>query len=302
MSQAPPPYAPHAPLRQPPAPSGNGLGIAGFIVSIVGMVLCMGAICPIGAILSFFAVFKKPRGFALAGLIIGVLGTILWAVLWVLLVASMNSAWNNTWSNFNIYAAQTEIDGYYFSNNALPDDAKGNQLVAIHTDRWGSPYRYRVVDAQNYEIISDGQDMQPGTTDDIVQSFPAQSPWGGGGVGGFGGLTGDAAFEEAHARVEQTFRDEYEAPAWHEVEQVLGDTYRDEWGNVIRYNAGDGRAYELRSNGPDGIPQTDDDVVRDYILGETTQDPDEAADAAAETLRNAADALNEAADDAAQDP
>ncbi len=299
MTQAPPPYAPQTQLRPPPAPSGNGLGIAGFIVSIVGMVLCMGAICPIGAILSFFAVFKKPRGFALAGLIIGVLGTVLWAVLWVLLVMSMNSAWNSTLANFNIYAAQIEIDNYYYDNNTLPDDATGSQLVGIHSDSWGSPYRYRRIDAQNYEIISDGADAIPGTGDDIVQSYSTPASWGGG--GGFGQFQGDAAFDEAHARIEQVFRDEYQSPGWGEVEHVIRDTYRDEWGNVIRYYAGDGRAYELRSDGPDGIPQTDDDVVREYILGETTGTDDD-ADAAAEALQEAADALNQAADDAAQDP
>ena len=84
MSQAPPynpPPPPPRPAQPPPMPQTNGLGVAGFIVSLVGMVLCFGLICPIGAILSGIALIWKPRGFALAGLILGVLGSVLWGIL-----------------------------------------------------------------------------------------------------------------------------------------------------------------------------------------------------------------------------
>ena len=44
----------------------------------------------------------------------------------------------------------------------------------------------------------------------------------------------------------------------------------DEWGNDIRYNAGEGKEYELRSAGPDGLMNTDDDIVRTYTLAQRT--------------------------------
>jgi Na+-driven multidrug efflux pump len=65
-----------------PAPS-NGLGIAGFVVSLVGLIPC-GLLCPLGALLSLIAVFRQPRGFAIAGLIIGTLGSIMLAAVVVM--------------------------------------------------------------------------------------------------------------------------------------------------------------------------------------------------------------------------
>ena len=60
----------------------NGLGIAGFIfallANILGWVPVLGWILwAIGLLLSFIGVFKRPRGFAIAGLIISLIGIIL---------------------------------------------------------------------------------------------------------------------------------------------------------------------------------------------------------------------------------
>ncbi|WP_432800131.1 hypothetical protein [Poriferisphaera sp. WC338] len=61
----------------------NSLGTAGLIVSIVGLVFG-GILCPIGFLMSLIAVFKKPRGMAIGGLVIGGLGSLI--VLFVLLL------------------------------------------------------------------------------------------------------------------------------------------------------------------------------------------------------------------------
>ena len=61
-----------------PAPT-NGLGIAGFIVSLVGFLSC-GLLSPIGFLLSLVGLTKQPRGFAIAGALIGAIGT-LWLFL-----------------------------------------------------------------------------------------------------------------------------------------------------------------------------------------------------------------------------
>ena len=60
----------------------NGLGVAGFVVALVGTVLSwipfvnvFGVIlCAVGLILSVIAVFKQPRGLAIAGIILAILG------------------------------------------------------------------------------------------------------------------------------------------------------------------------------------------------------------------------------------
>src|SRR5688572_12689736 len=62
-------------MQPDPAPS-NGMGMAGFIVSLIGLLTC-GLLAPIGLLLSLLGLLKRPRGFALAGLIISVIGTVL---------------------------------------------------------------------------------------------------------------------------------------------------------------------------------------------------------------------------------
>lgn len=56
----------------------NGLGTAGFVISLVGLLTC-GLICPLGLLFSFFGLFKPPRGLAIAGTVIGLLGS-LWMI------------------------------------------------------------------------------------------------------------------------------------------------------------------------------------------------------------------------------
>lgn len=56
------------------APETNGLGTAGFIVSLISFFLC-GLSSPVGLLLSGLALFKRPRGLAIAGTILGLLGS-----------------------------------------------------------------------------------------------------------------------------------------------------------------------------------------------------------------------------------
>src|SRR5215218_10075365 len=61
--------------QTPYAQRGNGLGTAGFIVSIIGLFAC-GTLGPVGLTLSAFGMRKEPRGLAIAGLVIGIVGTL----------------------------------------------------------------------------------------------------------------------------------------------------------------------------------------------------------------------------------
>ena len=75
------------------APS-NGLGVAGFIVSLVGFLTC-GLACPIGLLLSLPALAKRPRGFAIAGSVLGFLGTAvlaLWGFAFIMALLGLGAA------------------------------------------------------------------------------------------------------------------------------------------------------------------------------------------------------------------
>lgn len=67
--------------NQPPIQEKNGIGLAGFILSIVAFVLfwipIINGICwLLGLILSIVGMFKRPKGFAIAGLVISLIGIV----------------------------------------------------------------------------------------------------------------------------------------------------------------------------------------------------------------------------------
>ena len=64
-------------------PDENGLGLASFIVSIIGLVSA-GILSPVGAVMGLIAIRREPRGFAIAGLVIGLLGSI-----WICFVSAL---------------------------------------------------------------------------------------------------------------------------------------------------------------------------------------------------------------------
>ena len=60
----------------------NGIGTAGFVLALIGLILCWIPILDwilwlLGVIFSFIGVFRAPRGLAIAGLVISFIGIII---------------------------------------------------------------------------------------------------------------------------------------------------------------------------------------------------------------------------------
>ncbi len=60
----------------------NGMGVAGFVLALVSLIFCWVPILSwilwfFGILLSFFGMFKRPRGLAIAGFLISVVDFIL---------------------------------------------------------------------------------------------------------------------------------------------------------------------------------------------------------------------------------
>jgi hypothetical protein len=176
MSQATPQPAYTPPPVSPPA-SSNGLGVAGLIVSIVGWLTC-GLLCPIGVLLSFFGLFKRPRGLAIAGLIIGIAGSLFLVVFGFAVVAGyfgMKKGIDAMGRGIIIMTAQSTIDeAYVRSNNTLPTDSEGNALiVAKNIQLNGERPVYTVVSPTSYTLAMPGPDATLGTADDVTQTCTA---------------------------------------------------------------------------------------------------------------------------------
>lgn len=240
-------------------PPTNALGIAGFVVSLSGMIVCLGLTCPIGLILSLIAMTKAPRGYAVAGSILGGLGSIL-GVLTVLVVSGvigsgLFGSMYYSQTQYIIDSASTEIDTH-FSNNqdTLPDTATGNTLITAYLDEWGHTLSYAPManSTQGYTITSKGADGILNTSDDIVQSYTAQTQT-------------DIAMDGAYWAIDSEHTNNGKLP-----DDIRGNTlinpFQDAWGNAIRYqrdpNSND--AFELTSSGPDGQFGTGDDITHQH--------------------------------------
>lgn len=65
----------------------NGIGTAGFILALIGIFIgwlpVIGWIVLfLGLLFSFIGIFKSPKGKAIAGLVISIVGLIIWAVVY----------------------------------------------------------------------------------------------------------------------------------------------------------------------------------------------------------------------------
>jgi hypothetical protein len=141
----------------------------------VGLISC-GVICPLGAILSFAACFRRPRGLAVAGLIIGLVGSVWLLVLFfvigiagltvVLVLLGVGKYGEVVADGLAISSATS---AYVAAHGTLPK-ALGD-LPSLtkdeRTDPWGTPYAFSPGPGPNeFTLISAGPDRKLGTDDD----------------------------------------------------------------------------------------------------------------------------------------
>lgn len=158
----------------------NGLGLAGFIVSLLGLLGTGGILCPVGLIMSLVALKREPRGFAIAGVVLGFLGTcgglIVVVLFGTMILAALGLAAaaialadpqrNQMTTDFVVAAGL--VEQYRDANDSLPGDlVEAGASVSVRTDPWGNQYRLAVVDIDpGYDIISSGADGIFDTPDD----------------------------------------------------------------------------------------------------------------------------------------
>jgi hypothetical protein len=170
---------PSVPPPRPPA-SSNALGVAGFIVSLVGLVLTCGLLCPVGLGLSIFGLRKEPRGLAIAGTAIGAIGTML-AITVAIVAAKGFELFGKAMEDgrfamegprvgteVTLSMAEELIDLDNAEHSRLPTDEAGTALLATLTDGWGHALRYERGTEDGYTIRSAGPDGAFGTTDDVT--------------------------------------------------------------------------------------------------------------------------------------
>lgn len=156
-------------MRPQSAPT-NILGIIGFITSILGLVTC-GLLAPVGLILSGIALFKAPRGFAIAGTVISLIGSVFlafWGFVIVMGVLGLQAAGGALSTVAVLAEARQAVEGERRASGTTDvlDDARGNEIASRFTDGWGQPLRYER-QGDTFRILSAGPDKTFGTADDL---------------------------------------------------------------------------------------------------------------------------------------
>jgi len=158
----------------------NTLGLIGFITSLVGFFGTCGMLSPVGAILSFIAIFNRPRGFAVAGLVIGLIGSfgfIFWGLAIIVLVLGAIGvtlvAAPEIQTELQIDHAGYVIKQYVQEHDVLPDDVLGGSLITgdDELDGWEHSLRYSRIGDGKFEIRSAGPDSLFETADDVSEFF-----------------------------------------------------------------------------------------------------------------------------------
>lgn len=169
----------HAGTPSRPATGVNGLGLAGFIVSLVGLATG-GCLSPVGFVLSLIAVFREPRGFAIAGLVIGALGLVgvglalllvgVMGIAAVMALLALGGAAGGFSTLQDARAIWPQIAETIRQDAELPAslEAMGSLPTETLTDHWGTPYVYERQDPKAASFTSAGADKALGTGDDLV--------------------------------------------------------------------------------------------------------------------------------------
>ncbi len=181
-------YPQHQPYIMVPIRERNGLGVVGFLIALVGLVIPTGIVALLGLLISLVALGRAPRAFAGLGVIIGLFGTAIWRALMVLAVFGMLAAGavavvfaagafiltqpeiievTSDMLNTTIVVAEYEKE-----HDELPEDVSALGLgVSTQIDPWGNAYQYRLVDVEpGFDIVSSGGDGEFGTDDDMALS------------------------------------------------------------------------------------------------------------------------------------
>jgi hypothetical protein len=153
-------------------PPSNNLGLAGFVTSLLGLISC-GVLSPIGLLLSLIGLTKQPRGFAIAGTIIGLIGSIFLVVAGVGFVMAMmglgvaaKTFGEDLAAHQAALQAYSQIQQQKQAGKTLDTNA-ASVIASAHKDPWGTPLRAEIAADGTLTIITAGRDKKFDTPDDV---------------------------------------------------------------------------------------------------------------------------------------
>ena len=147
-----------------PPPKENGLGIAGFIVSAIGIVTC-GVLSIFGVILSAIALKKEPKGMAIAGLILGLIGLVELVGFGFAMFAGFRGVQQfsqiiqQSVAEAQLESNANEIGEVWEESGSVPSQEEGDELVANSFDAWGNSVQYET-DGSSFSLAERGSTIE----------------------------------------------------------------------------------------------------------------------------------------------
>jgi len=154
------PYSNDSEFTNERTPS-NPLGIVGFVLSL----LCITS--PLGLLISLIALFKNPKGFAIAGVMLGMIGTaIIGIAAWIFMVFG-TLILSMIQIGADLDEMQVDIENYVAANQELP--ASLDDIGWTGTDPWDNEYVYTLdAETQVWSLRIIGPDGIAETDDDLL--------------------------------------------------------------------------------------------------------------------------------------
>ena len=154
-------------------PKENSTAIVGLILSILGFVTCP-IFSIVGMFVSWSAMSREPKGVAIAGFIIGLIGTIGVLIGGIVLICVFAGIF--TLGAAAVAAAQQAVQELpqkqavmeivrEYEGEGIPTQAEGEKIIQNKMDAWQNQLRYET-DGSSFSVISDGPDGKPNTADD----------------------------------------------------------------------------------------------------------------------------------------
>ena len=143
---------------------GNTIGLVGFIVSLVSLLIFCGLLSPISAVLSFMGIRRQPKGFAIAGLAISVVGCLYLLGIVLVIIAGfsqISASVEIAMAKAHVHNACVANDGVLPSQFEYEDEA-GALADSISYEAFGN---------QRFVLTHLGADGIHGTSDDLAREF-----------------------------------------------------------------------------------------------------------------------------------
>ena len=167
------------PAGEPPAAGQkNTWGLIGFILSLVALITC-GVLSIVSLIVSVVGLFKRPKGFAIAGTLISLVGLVLLVMVGAGIIAGLLGLQQFGGQAVALEAAKTDIPAFYAQHDRLPTKDEVDRMIQAAMaqapefvrSEFKDNYEYEVLSPKSVRLTFPGFDDQIGNDDDISETI-----------------------------------------------------------------------------------------------------------------------------------